>query len=106
MAKKIDPKGISKAGMNGAPPKTAVRGKGINAKTVTNVPGASSDQRGNRSSEGATKRTSKGRRNTKGNESTLKTGKIPFGKTSGGSFPRTASTQAGTKSRGQKKFKP
>lgn len=42
MAKAINPRGISGAGKNGAPPKTRVTGSGINAKTATNVPGGTS----------------------------------------------------------------
>lgn len=39
MAKSINPKGISGAGKNGKPPKTGLKGEGINRKEVTNVPG-------------------------------------------------------------------
>ena len=72
----INPKGISSAGQNGPPPKVAVRGSAPNAREVTNVPGGTGSRTGTRASEGATKKPSKGRKNVKGNESTLAKGKL------------------------------
>jgi hypothetical protein len=42
MAKSINPRGISGAGKNGAPPKVRVSGSGINVKTAVKLPGGTS----------------------------------------------------------------
>lgn len=104
--KKIDPKGISRAGQNGSPPSIPVMGSAPNARTKTNVPGGVPSRTGSKTSEGATKKPSKGRRNPKGNQETLKTGTLKTGKSTPKSSQRGfKSTQADTKNKGQRTFK-
>jgi hypothetical protein len=75
MAKSIDPKGISSAGQNGPPPKTAVSGSGANVKTATNVPGAASP-RNTKNPGSSGQGLSRGRKNPKGNSETISKGSL------------------------------
>lgn len=81
MAKSIDPKGISSAGQNGPPPKTAVSGSGANVRTATNVPGAAAP-RNTKNPGSSGQGLSRGRKNPKGNSETISKGSIKTGATS------------------------
>lgn len=98
MAKKIDPKGISRAGQNGPAPKVAFRGEGVNRKEVTNIPGGT-PKRNTRSPGPSGKGRSKGPK-SRPESSTLSKGKLNISKPGGGL--KFKSSKTGRSPRGRK----
>lgn len=96
MAKAINPMGISGAGKNGAPPKTALKGEGINRKEVVNIPGGT-PKRNTRSPGPSGKGKSKGPRPVK---ETSSTSKLNISKPGGGI--KVKSSKTGRSPRGRK----
>jgi hypothetical protein len=97
MAKAINPKGISSAGQNGSPPKTACKGEGINRKEVTNVPGGTAP-RNTRSPGPSGKGLKKGRKPT--GKDPVKSSKLNISTPGGGI--KVKSNKTGRSPRGRK----